>query len=125
MNPILMLILFSFAGLVGIVQPPIVTSQDFHFELTVNSTSETTARFNLLITGIEHTETGEQQPFRLQRDNLKTPFKLSLDKGKYTVVVEATEGTVFSKVQGFENGEKKGHTSGTQKIATMHFEYIN
>ncbi|WP_133242800.1 hypothetical protein [Pontibacter virosus] len=125
MKLILMLMLLSFTGLVGKVQPPIATTQDFHFELTVNSTSETTAHFNLLITGIARTKTGEEQPFRLQRDNLKTPFKLSLDKGKYTAVIEATEGTVFSKVQGFENGEKKGYTSGTQKIATMHFEYAN
>ena len=91
--------------------------------MSVNSTTDETARFNLLITGITIDDNGVQKTFRIQRDDLETPYKLDLDKGKYKAVIEAKEGNVLSRVQGFKNGEKKGFASGNQRVATMHFEY--
>ena len=123
MKLLLLAFLMVFTSFAGKVSEPVKAFDDFYFELSVNSTTDKTARFNLLITGITINEIGEQKTFRMQRDDLKTPYKLDLDKGKYKAVIETKEGNVLSKVQGFKNGEKKGFANGNQRVATMHFEY--
>ena len=120
----LLLILIPFTCLVNKAPAPATACQDFHFELTVNSTSEDTARFDLLVTGVTLTQHGDPKPFRVQYRNLKTPYKLTLEEGKYTAVVETKYGAVFSKVQGIRNGDKMGYTSGSQRITTMSFESL-
>lgn len=124
MKLLLVLILTPFAFFGSKVSDTSVASQNFHFELTVNSASEDTARFDLLIIGVSLTELGEQKSFRKQHSNLKTPYKLILEEGKYTAVIETKEGTVLSKSYGVEDGIKVVGTIGSQRIATLHFDSL-
>lgn len=123
MKLLLVLMLLPFACFVSNVPAPVATSQDYKFELTVNATSEDAAVFTLLVTGVTLTENGEQKPYRKQYDSLKAPYKLHLEDGEYTAVIEAKKGSVLSKVQGIRNGERMGSAMDDSKKTILKFGF--
>ena len=123
MKLLLVLMLLPLACFVSKVPAPVATSQDYEFELTVNATSEDAALFSLVVTGVTLTENGKQKPFRKQHDNLKAPFKLRLEDGEYTAIIEVRKGTVLSKVQGIRNGERMGSAMDDSKKTILKFGF--
>jgi len=123
MKLLFILILLPFTYLVSNTPALVKTTEDYNFKLTVNSTTANPAEFDLTITGFSLTENGSQKPFKLEKKNLKTPYKLDLTEGKYTAVIESKTkaGNILSKVQGIKGGNKMGSASGDAKKSTLNF----
>lgn len=101
------------------------TSEEFIYELTVNSRNVDSVKFNLSVTGFTLTEAGTRTPFKLEKQNLKTPFKLILKNGSYKAIVEnvAKDAAILSKVQGIKNGARMGYGSGEAMRTFLHFGF--
>lgn len=94
--------------------PEAVNVENFSFEFTVNSPGENSAKFDLVITGFTLSEDGGKTPFKLEKQELETPYKLILRNGEYQAIIEnkSQDLVVVSKVQGIENGKGMGFSSG-------------
>lgn len=113
--------LLSFSYLLS--QPSNDNIEDFTFEFTVNSQTADSAKFDLVITGFILSEDGDQIPYKLEEEDLETPYKLILKNGKYTAEIrnKSTGIMILSKVQGIRNGERGGSGSSESNQPTLQF----
>ncbi|MFD3002606.1 hypothetical protein ACFS7Z_19705 [Pontibacter toksunensis] len=101
------------------------TSEEYIYELTVNSPGVDSVIFNLFITGYTLSETGARTPLELEKQDLKTPYKLILRNGNYTAIVDnmSKDAVIISRVQGIKNGERMGFGSGEAKRTIIDFGF--
>lgn len=125
MKLLLVLIFLPLAYFGGTAPAPDSTAEGYTFEVTVESPTQKSARFNISVTGVTLTAHGDQQPYKLEKKNVKTPYKLNLDDGKYTVIVtsKAKKGDIISKVQGMKEGIRMGSATGDSGFTTLHFGF--
>lgn len=95
----------------------------YNFELTVTSMLNDPVEFDIAITGVLLTKNDEKKLFNLQKHNIRTPYKLNLEEGKYKVVLNSKGGnnSILSKVQGFKNGKKAGMASASDEKVILEF----
>ncbi|MBF9253329.1 hypothetical protein I2I11_08500 [Pontibacter sp. 172403-2] len=125
MKLLLTFILLSLGYLVGKAPEPVKITEDFTYEISINSSGVDSAKFNLSITGFTLTETGARTPFQLEKKDLKTPYKLILKDGNYTAIVDSKseDAVIISKVQGIKNGNRVGSASGNTKKTILDFGF--
>lgn len=125
MKLLLALILLPLGYLVRTATAPDRTTEEYTYEVTVESSTPKSEQFNIIVTGVTLTDNGNQEPYKLERKKLKTPYQLHLKNGKYTVKVtsKANNGAIISKVQGMVQGEKMGSASGDSGSTILQFGF--
>ncbi|RDV16783.1 hypothetical protein DXT99_03105 [Pontibacter diazotrophicus] len=123
MKLLLALLLLPLGFLMSSLQEPTRAFEEYTFEVTVESTTQKPALFNLSVTGVILTQNGAHEPFNMEKKNLKAPYKLNLKNGKYTVTTKAKKGKVISKVQGIKNGEQMGSANSDSKTTVLDFGF--
>ncbi|MEP6262838.1 MAG: hypothetical protein ABJ092_14775 [Gillisia sp.] len=123
MKPIIYLFLLSFCFMVNKIPGAEKNTKDYNFELTVITPGEETAKFDLVITGFSILKNGDQIPFKLEEQNLKTPYKLNLKNGKYKAKInnKSTGVVILSKVQGIRDGKRMSAGRSDSNHPTLNF----
>lgn len=123
MKSLLILFLLSFGYLESVLPDVNATIDDYNFELTVDTQGEGPARFDFIITGFTLQENGSQKAFKLEQQDLQTPYKLTLKNGKYSARINnrSKDEVLLSKVQGIKNGERMSSGRSDSNHPTFDF----
>ncbi|WP_162053200.1 hypothetical protein [Pontibacter pamirensis] len=123
MKLLLGLLLLPLGFLVSVLPEPTRTSEDYTFEVTVESPTQKSALFNLSVTGVTLAQNGAHEPFKMEKKRLKTPYKLNLKDGKYTVTTKTKKGVSITKVEGIQNGMSMGSASSDSDLTILNFGF--
>lgn len=118
----LILFLLSLSNLVSQTSGTIF-AEDYNFEITVKSQEENPAKFDIVITGYTLIDDGSQIPFKLEQQDVETPYTLILKNGKYRAIIEnkSKEIVMVSKVQGIKDGERMSSGNSQHNHTILEF----
>ena len=111
------------------------SSENQKYVLTVESSDNTVVEFDLLIAGhngdkanltpevtfFKSNKDDGNYPFHIKESSLKTPYKLELINGDYSIVIRtgAPKGSIISKVSSLIDGKSKAFASSPSSLSLL------